>query len=42
MPAQDDTVEERLTRIEELLDRAIATARQYPFGRQILKLLGLT
>lgn len=37
----EPTVDERLTRIEELLDRAVAYARTTPFGRAILAKLGL-
>ena len=42
MPEQAETTEERLDRLEALLDRAIAAARQYPLGRQILRMLGLS
>lgn len=34
------TTEERLARLERLLDRAVALARQYPLGRRILAALG--
>lgn len=42
MPAQDETVEERLDRLEALVQRAIISARKYPLGRQILAMLGLS
>lgn len=35
------STEERLERLEQLLDRAVALARQYPLGRKILKALGV-
>jgi hypothetical protein len=37
----DATTEERLDRLEQLLDRAIALARKYPLGRVILARLGV-
>ena len=42
MPDQHETVEERLDRIEALLERAIVYARKHPLGRQILAMLGLS
>ena len=42
MPGQDETVEERLDRLETLLEHVLARARQYPAGRVILKMLGLS
>lgn len=35
-------LEERVLRLEQLLDRAIAQARKSPAGRMILAMLGLT
>jgi hypothetical protein len=35
-------LEERVTRLEELLDRAIARARQTAAGRAVLAMLGLS
>lgn len=40
MSPQGD-LEERVARLEELLERAIAKAAQHPVGRKILVLLGL-
>ena len=37
-----ETVEERLDRLEQLLDRVIAMGRQSPVGRKILAMLGLS
>ena len=42
MPARDETVEERLTRLEDLVERMIAAARKHPLGRQVLTMLGLS
>lgn len=41
MPAPE-TVEERLDRLEQLVDRAITAARRSAVGRQILAMLGLS
>jgi hypothetical protein len=41
MPS-DSSVEDRLTRIEQLLDRAIAYARTTAWGRAILARLDLS
>lgn len=35
------TTEQRLERLEKLLDQALALARQYPLGRKILATLGV-
>jgi hypothetical protein len=35
------TLEERVTRIEQLLDRAVAYARRSAFGRALLERLGI-
>jgi hypothetical protein len=40
MPQPD--LEQRVDRLEQLLDRAITAARQYPLGRKILAMLGLS
>lgn len=37
----DATAEERLDRLEQLLDQAITLARKYPMGRVILARLGV-
>jgi hypothetical protein len=37
----EPTLDERVRRIEQLLERAIATARQSAVGRSILARLGL-
>lgn len=34
-------LEERVVRLEQILDRVIAKAKQHPVGRQVLKILGL-
>jgi hypothetical protein len=35
------TTEERIDRLEQLADRLIALAREYPLGRRILARLGV-
>jgi hypothetical protein len=40
MPQPD--LDERVTRLEEILETAIIAARKHPVGRQILRLLGLS
>ena len=42
MPRQGETVEERLDRIETLIERLIVSARKHPLGRQLLTMLGLS
>ena len=37
----DPTIEDRVTRLEELLERAVAYARQTALGRAVLAKLGL-
>jgi hypothetical protein len=39
MPEQ--TLEERVTRLEQLLERAVAYARRSAFGRALLERIGL-
>jgi len=41
MSPQGD-LEDRVARLEQLLDRAIAHARKSPAGRVVLAMLGLT
>jgi hypothetical protein len=40
MPQPD--LEERVTALEDILERALAAARRHPVGRQILRMLGLS
>jgi hypothetical protein len=42
MSPQATDLEQRVARLEQLLDRAIAKARLSPAGRAILAMLGLT
>jgi hypothetical protein len=42
-PAQqaDASVEDRLRHLETILDRLVAVAREHPFGRALLRKLGI-
>lgn len=37
----EPTLEDRVTRLEDLLDKLIARAREHPFGRVLLRQLGI-
>jgi hypothetical protein len=37
----EPTLEDRVTRLEELLDKLIARARLHPVGRALLRQLGI-
>lgn len=39
--AQQDTLEDRVARLEALVARAIERGRKHPLGRQVIRLLGL-
>jgi hypothetical protein len=39
--SSDQTLEDRVTRLEQLVDRAIAYGRKTPLGRAVLAKMGL-
>jgi hypothetical protein len=39
--AQQDTLEDRVAKLEALVARAIERGRRHPLGRQVIRLLGL-
>lgn len=41
MTTTKPTLDERVARLEEIADRLIGWAREHPFGRVILKRLGI-